>query len=117
MSDFSHAIRGLRRSPALVAVAILSLALGIGTNVTVFSVVREMILDDMSARLPERLTRVDGMDVSYALYRDLQWQVHSKISPFIAGWEIESGCARIERPSPAGPPKFPTIPSSPSSKA
>ena len=55
MSDFIHAVRGLRRSPALVAVAILSLTLAIGANVTVFSVVREMILDNLSARRPERL--------------------------------------------------------------
>src|SRR6266446_6053752 len=60
LADFSHAVRGLRKSPALAAVAIASLALGIGTNVTVFSVVREMILDDLSARRPERLVRVEG---------------------------------------------------------
>ena len=72
MSDFKNAARSLRRAPALVAVAILSLALGIGTNVTVFSVVREMILDDLSARRPQQLARVDGADVSYALYRELR---------------------------------------------
>jgi predicted permease len=70
--DFKHALRALRRSPPLVVVAILSLALGIGANVTVFSVVREMILDDLSARRPDRLARVEGVDVSYALYRDLR---------------------------------------------
>src|SRR5258708_24579311 len=72
MTDFIHAMRGLRKSPALAAVAIASLALGIGVNVTVFSVVREMILDDLSARRPDRLARVEGMDVSYSLYRDLR---------------------------------------------
>src|SRR5260370_2513205 len=72
MSDFSHAVRGLRKSPALVTVAILSLTLGIGVNVTIFSVVREMILDDLSARRPERLAHVEGVDISYALYRDLR---------------------------------------------
>src|SRR5258707_14226289 len=72
MSDFRHAVRSLRRCPALAAVAILSLALGIGTNVTVFSVVREMILDDLSARQPDRLVRVENMNVSYTLYRELQ---------------------------------------------
>src|SRR5256885_16615186 len=72
MSDFIQAVRGLRRSPALVAVAILSLTLGIGANVTVFSVVREMILDNLSARRPERLARVEGVDVSYTLYWDLR---------------------------------------------
>jgi putative ABC transport system permease protein len=72
VTEFSQAVRGLRKSPALAAVAIASLALGIGTNVTVFSVVREMILDDLSARRPDRLARVEGMDVSYALYRELR---------------------------------------------
>jgi hypothetical protein len=72
MSDFRNALRGLRRSPGLVTVAILSLTLAIGANVTVFSVVREMILDDLSARRPERLARVEGADISYAAYRDLR---------------------------------------------
>jgi len=31
-----------------------------------------MILDDVSARRPERLARVEGVDVSYAQYRDLR---------------------------------------------
>ena len=72
MTEFSRAVRSLRRSPVLAVVAIASLALGIGTNVTVFSVVREMILDDLSAKRPDRLTRVEGTDVSYALYRELR---------------------------------------------
>ena len=72
MSDFRLALRGLRKSPALVTTAILSLALGIGTNVTVFSIVREMILDDLSASHPDRLARVEGVDVSYQLYRQLR---------------------------------------------
>lgn len=70
--DIRQALRGLRKSPVLAAVATTSLALGIGANVTVYSVVREMILDDLSARRPDRLARVDGADVSYAEYRDLR---------------------------------------------
>jgi predicted permease len=75
LTDFRQAVRGLRKSPTLAAVAITSLAFGIGANVTVYSVVREMILDDLSARQPNRLVRVDA-DVSYALYRDLR---HAKV--------------------------------------
>jgi hypothetical protein len=71
-TDFSRAVRGLRKSPALAAVGIVSLALGIGANVTVFSLIREMILDDLSAWQAERLLRVDGIDVSYTLYRELR---------------------------------------------
>ena len=71
LTDVRQAVRGLRKSPILAAGAITSLAFGIGANVTVYSVVREMILDDLSARQPDRLARVDA-DLSYALYRDLQ---------------------------------------------
>jgi putative ABC transport system permease protein len=71
LRDIIHAARGLRKSPALAAIAIVSLALGIGANVTIYSVVREMILDDISARRPERLARVDAQ-VTYAQYRDLR---------------------------------------------
>ena len=42
-------LRFLRQSPALAAAAIASLALGIAANVTVYSVVRELVLDDLSA--------------------------------------------------------------------
>src|SRR5689334_21756525 len=63
--------RLLRRSPGLSAVAIASLALGIGVNVTVYSIVRELILDDISARQPNRLAYINA-DVPPPLYRDLR---------------------------------------------
>src|SRR5216684_2448446 len=72
LSDLRYAVHGLRKSPVLAPAAIASLALGIGTNVTVFSGVREMILDDLSARQPDRLARVENVNVSYNLYRELQ---------------------------------------------
>ena len=71
-AECNYALRGLRKSRALAAVAVASLALGIGADVTVFSVVREMIFDDISARAPDRLARVEGLNSSYALYQDLR---------------------------------------------
>jgi putative ABC transport system permease protein len=71
LTDIIHAARSLYKSPALTAVAIASLALGIGANITIYSVVREMILDDMSALQPDRLARIDAK-ISYATYRDLR---------------------------------------------
>ena len=87
-TDLNHALRGLRKSPALAAVGIASLALGIGANVTVYSVVREMILDDLSARQPDRLARI-GAEVSYARYRDLR---HAGIFQDLA---FESGIGNL----------------------
>lgn len=72
ITDLRQAVRGLRKAPALTAVAIASLALGIGANATVFSVVREMILDDVSARNPDRLVRIEGVDTSVSMYKQLR---------------------------------------------
>lgn len=63
------AVRILLRSPGLAAIAVLSLALGIGASITVFSVVREMKVDDLSAERPDRLARLNG-EVESTLYRD-----------------------------------------------
>lgn len=71
LTDLNHVLRSLRKSPGLVAVGVLSLALGVGANVTIYSIVREMILDNISARSPDRLARVAG-DVSYSEYRELR---------------------------------------------
>jgi putative ABC transport system permease protein len=80
-----QAARGLFKSPALTAIAIASLALGIGANVTIYSVGREMILDDISARQPDRLARVIA-DVSYPQYRDLQRAAAFEDVAFEAGF-------------------------------
>jgi len=53
------------------ATSVCSLALGIGANVTIYSVVREMVLDGLSARQPDRLARI-AADMPYARYRQLR---------------------------------------------
>ncbi len=53
--DLHFAIRSLGRSRSLAAVGIVSIALGIGVNITAFSVIRELVFDDVTAQHPERL--------------------------------------------------------------
>src|ERR1700733_2816877 len=55
IQDSRIALRGLRRSPLFAAVAIASLALGIGANTAIFSFVNAILLKRLPVPQPERL--------------------------------------------------------------
>ena len=57
-SDLTIAWRGMRRAPAFAAVVILTLALGIGANTAVYSVVRRVLLEPLPFRAPQQLYRL-----------------------------------------------------------
>ena len=57
-SDLLIAWRGMRRAPAFAAVVLLTLALGIGANTAIFSVIRRVLIAPLPYRAPEQLYRL-----------------------------------------------------------
>jgi putative ABC transport system permease protein len=74
--DLRFALRGFRRNPGLTAVTVLVLALGIGANTAIFSVVDALALRPLPFPAPERLVAIpDG--VMYLDFVDVQAQARS----------------------------------------
>jgi hypothetical protein len=84
MNDLRFALRRLRKSPAFTLVAVLTLALGIGLNTTIFSLINDLFLRGLPFREPSRIVHLDNGDKArdlvdvgisaprYQLYRDGQ---------------------------------------------
>jgi predicted permease len=82
-SDLRFALRGLRRNPVFSTVAILSLALGIGANTAIFTLIDQIVLRKLPVKNPDELVMLhqegphNGSNMgsrmhSYPIYRDYQ---------------------------------------------
>ncbi|HTG99474.1 MAG TPA: ABC transporter permease [Vicinamibacterales bacterium] len=82
-SDLRLALRGLRRSPLFTTVAILSLALGIGANTAIFTLIDQILLRKLPVKSPDQLvmlfqrgshngSNMGGRMHSYPIYQDYQ---------------------------------------------
>jgi predicted permease len=85
MADFRHAILVLARRPGFTLVAVLTLAVGIGANTAIFSVVNGVLLRPLPYPEPDRLVRLfeqtsknSRASVSYPNFRD--W--HDRLTAF-----------------------------------
>ncbi|MEO8451176.1 MAG: ABC transporter permease [Gemmatimonadota bacterium] len=64
LNDLRYAVRGLLKTPGFTVVAVLSLALGIGANATIFSVVSGLLLKPLPVAQPNRFVGLYTSDYS-----------------------------------------------------
>jgi putative ABC transport system permease protein len=64
MSDVKFALRQLRKSPTFTCVAVFTLAVGIGLNTTIFSLINDLFLRGLPFKEPSRVVHLYGGDKS-----------------------------------------------------
>jgi len=92
--DIRFGVRQLRKNPGFTAVAVLTLALGIGANTAIFTVINTVLLRSLPVKNPDELvqvvvTRPSGQHdrgFSYPFYEQLRDGGQSLSGLFAAGW-------------------------------
>nr|AYM52785.1 hypothetical protein [Simulacricoccus ruber] len=103
VQDVVYAVRSLLRSPGFALVAVLTLALGIGANTALFSVVRGVLLRPLPYPEAERLARVYPSNPSESIERgaisplDLDdWRARQKSFEALGGWWGAPGMSGVD---------------------
>ena len=103
LQDLGHAARQMRRTPTFALVAILTLALGIGANVAIFSIVNWLLIRPLPVKDPGQLIVLrlqQNLDILLATlsipdYRDIRGQ-STQVFGGLAGYELSLDGLSVE---------------------
>src|SRR5215471_16508759 len=122
LQDLRYAFRTFRKSPLFVAIAILSLAFGIGANTAIFTLVDQLLLRLLPVKDPDQLVMLWGRGhhygsnsgryrISYPMYKDISAgnQVFSGVlARWPTGMSVSAAMGRVFTPdddkTPGGHP-------------
>ena len=88
--NLRYTFRVLGKSPGFTTVAVLSLALGIGANTAIFTLINAVLLRDLPVRDPERLVQLRAVrpdakvPFSYPMFREVER--HQRVFTSLIGW-------------------------------
>src|SRR3977135_475593 len=99
LQDLRYAFRMLAKSPGFTLVAVLTLALGIGANTAIFSVVNAVLLRPLPYPESNRLVllgewseQIPEMSISMANFND--WRSQNRVFESMAAYQKDSGVLR-----------------------
>ena len=101
--DLKYAVRSLRKSAGFTAAALITLALGIGANTAIFSVVRGVLLEPLPFREPDGIVRVWHAHPANAIERAavsepdfLDWRRQSTMAESMGGYFYMDGLSGVD---------------------
>jgi predicted permease len=118
--DLKHCIRGLLHSPGFTLIAVLSLGLGIGANTAIFTLIKQVLLQNLPVRDPQQLVTfgkstgggiLGGVDpgTNDLFTYDFARQLEAKPDPFqsVSAYGSFSPMANVRFPNTAGSLQIP----------